>query len=302
MNVMKNPQDTLKALKPNKEYFIGIDSDGCAFDTMEIKQKECFCPNFIKFFELQKISKYARETWEFVNLYSKTRGTNRFLALIETFRLLAGRPEVEARGMELHDVSPLKEWIEKESKLGNPTLGKYAEKVNDPFIDRVYAWSLQVNHDISSMVYGMPPFPYVRESLAKITSKGDAMVVSQTPVEALEREWKENQIDKYVRLIAGQEYGTKTEHLALGAKEKYPDNKILMIGDAPGDMKAAKANGVLFFPVNPGHEEASWEKFYKEALNKFFSGEYDGEYEEKLIAEFESYLPEHPDWNTKLSS
>jgi hypothetical protein len=41
-----NPQEQLIALKPEKEFFIGIDSDGCAFDTMEIKQKECFevCP------------------------------------------------------------------------------------------------------------------------------------------------------------------------------------------------------------------------------------------------------------------
>ncbi len=297
MNQMQNPQDTLKSLKPKKEFFVGIDSDGCAFDTMEIKQKECFCPNFIRFFELQKISKYARETWEFVNLYSKTRGTNRFLAVIETFRLLSERPEVKARGMKIPDFSSLKEWTEKETKLGNPTLGKYAEKINDHFIDRVYAWSLQVNHDIGAMVYGMPPFPYVRESLAKITAKADSMVVSQTPVEALEREWKENEIDKYVRLIAGQEFGTKTEHLALGAKAKYPDDKILMIGDAPGDLKAAKANGVLFFPVNPGHEESSWELLYKEALNKFFKGEYAGDYEKKLIEEFESYLPEHPHWN-----
>lgn len=296
---MKNPQEKLQSLKPKKEFFIGIDSDGCAFDTMEIKQKECFCPNFIRFFELQKISKYARETWEFVNLYSKTRGTNRFLALIETFRLLHERPEVEARGMKLPDVSSLKKWTEEETKLGNPTLGKYAEKVDDPFIDRVYAWSLKVNQTIGEMVYGMPPFPYVRESLNKITNKADAMVVSQTPVEALEREWKENEIDKYVRLIAGQEYGTKTEHLKLGAADKYPSDKILMIGDAPGDLKAASSNGVLFYPVNPGHEEDSWERFYKESLDRFFKGNYAGDYEKQLIDEFESYLPEEPHWNTK---
>lgn len=296
MKEEKNPQDLLKDLMPSKEFFIGIDSDGCAFDTMEIKQKECFCPNFIKFFELQKISKYARETWEFVNLYSKTRGINRFLAFLETIELLGKRPEVAARGMKLPDVSSLLEWTRKESKLGNPSLGEYVKTANDAFLDKVYAWSLKVNEDIGELVYGMPPFPLVRESLEKLTMKADAMVVSQTPVEALEREWKENNIEKFVRLIAGQEYGTKTEHLALAAKAKYPDDKILMIGDAPGDLKAAKSNGVLFFPVNPGHEEASWERFYNEALDLFFDGKYSGEYEEKLINEFQSYLPEFPDW------
>jgi len=293
---MNNPQDILKNLQPQKEFFIGIDSDGCAFDTMEIKQKECFCPNFIKFFELQKISKYARETWEFTNLYSKTRGVNRFLALIEAVRLLGERPEVEARGMKLPDLSSIVKWTKEETKLGNPTLKLYAEKQNDPIITKAYQWSLKVNEDISEIVYGMPPFPFVKESLVELNKKADALVVSQTPVEALEREWKENDIDQYVRVIAGQEYGTKTEHLALAAKGKYPDNKILMIGDAPGDYKAAKANGVLFFPINPGHEEASWENFFKEALAKFFDGSYAGAYEEKLISEFNSYLPELPPW------
>ena len=69
-----------------------------------------------------------------------------------------------------------------------------------------------------------------------------------------------------------------------------------MIGDAPGDMKAAKANGVLFYPINPGHEETSWERFYNESMDKFFNKEYEGEYENTLIEEFESYLPETPPW------
>ncbi len=295
-----NPQQILKDLQPTKEFFIGIDSDGCVFDTMEIKQKECFCPNVIKYFELQKISKYARETWEFVNLYSKSRGINRFLAFLEAIQLLKDRPEVEARGMILPDTSSLLKWTKTETKLGNPTLGEFVKSSDDAFMKKVYEWSLKVNEDIEEMVYGMPPFPLFVESLEKLTQKADALVVSQTPVEALEREWKENAIDHYVRLIAGQEYGTKTEHLALAAKGKYPDDKILMIGDAPGDLKAAKSNGVLFFPINPGHEEKSWERFYKESLDMFFMGKYSGSYETKLINEFQAYLPEKPPWkNTK---
>jgi hypothetical protein len=71
---------------------------------------------------------------------------------------------------------------------------------------------------------------------------------------------------------------------------------MLMIGDAPGDMKAARANGALFYPINPGKEEASWQRFYEEALDKFVSGEYAGEYETALIKEFDAYLPEIPPW------
>ena len=69
-----------------------------------------------------------------------------------------------------------------------------------------------------------------------------------------------------------------------------------MIGDAPGDLKAARENNALFFPVNPGHEEKSWQRFYEEAMHKFLAGEYVGEYEASLIAEFETLLPEVPPW------
>ncbi|MFP4059055.1 MAG: HAD family hydrolase [Bacteroidales bacterium] len=286
----------LRNISRESDFFIGVDSDGCVFDTMEIKQKECFCPNFIRFFHLQTISKYARETWEFVNLYSKTRGLNRFLALIETVKLLEERPEVKKRGAELPDLLPLLEWTKKESKLSNLTLEEYATRVNNPLLDLTLRWSQKVNDDISNMVIGISPFPYVKESLEKIVNTSDMIVVSQTPLEALEREWEENKIDKFAKLIAGQELGTKTEHLKYAAKDKYEDDRIMMIGDAPGDLRAARDNGVLFFPVNPGHEEESWERFHNEGLNKFLNGKYKGDYERMLIEEFESYLPELPPW------
>jgi phosphoglycolate phosphatase-like HAD superfamily hydrolase len=124
----------------------------------------------------------------------------------------------------------------------------------------------------------------------------DVIVVSATPTEALVREWEEHDIDKYVEIIAGQEMGTKKEHLNYAANGRYEENCVLMVGDAPGDMKAAKANNALFYPVNPGDEEESWQRFYEEAFDKFIMGEYAGSYEEKLIAEFDRYLPERPPW------
>jgi phosphoglycolate phosphatase-like HAD superfamily hydrolase len=292
----KNPRNELTEIKPVHEFFVGIDSDGCAFDTMEIKQKECFCPNTIKYFALQSVAKYARETWEFVNLYSKHRGYNRFIALVVFFDLLSKRKDVASRNQKIPDMGPLKEWISKETKLANPVLEQYARKIKNPLMDLVLKWSENVNSDIAEMVYGISPFAFVRECLERIVKNADIMVVSQTPMEALTREWKENNIDKYIWAIAGQEYGTKAEHIRFAAKGKYPDNKILMIGDAPRDLEAAKSNGVLFYPVNPGHEEASWERLYNEALDRFFTGSYDGEYEKRLIEEFQSFMPGYPPW------
>ena len=39
--------------KRKHDYLVCIDSDGCAMDTMEIKQKECFCTALIEVFGLQ---------------------------------------------------------------------------------------------------------------------------------------------------------------------------------------------------------------------------------------------------------
>src|SRR5258708_11995603 len=89
-----DPAQRLRDFKPAKDFFVGIDSDGCVFDSMEIKHKECFAPMFIKYFHLQAVSKYARETWEFVNLYSRIRGANRFPALPRALNLLRARPTV----------------------------------------------------------------------------------------------------------------------------------------------------------------------------------------------------------------
>jgi phosphoglycolate phosphatase-like HAD superfamily hydrolase len=291
-----NPKQILIDLPVKHDFFIGFDSDGCIFDTMEIKQKECFCPNLIKYWGLQPISKYARETWEFTNLYSKNRGVNRFLALIDAFQRMNDRKEIKARNFKVPDITPLIEWTQKESKLGNPTLEKYANEIKDPIIDLTLKWSKAVNEDIEEMVFGIAPFPYVLESLQKISNKADSIVVSQTPLEALEREWKENRIDHFVNLIAGQEYGTKTEHIRFSAKDKYDNDKILMVGDAPGDLNAAVKNGILFYPVNPGKEDESWERFYKEALDKFFMGTFKGSYQDELLKEFDSLLPENPHW------
>jgi len=289
-------QQGLQGFQPQHEFFVGIDSDGCAFDTMEIKQKECFTPNTIKYWRLQAVSKYAREAVEFVNLYSRWRGTNRWPALLMVFDLLAERPEVLARKVRAPEVPTLREWVKTETKLGNPALKAEVQKTGDPILKQALAWSEAVNAAIEDMVKGIPPFPYVRESLVALSSLADIMVVSQTPGEALQREWAEHGIAKHAAAICGQEMGTKTEHLQLGAGGKYPQDQVLMLGDAMGDLTAARKNGFLFFPINPGREDASWQRFFEEGMGRFLKGTYAGEYEAGLMAEFEAMLPDRPPW------
>lgn len=286
----------MTSLEKHHDFFIGFDSDGCVFDSMEIKQKECFCPCFIKHFNLQAASKYAREVWEFVNLYSKTRGCNRFLAVQRAIALCKARKEIQDRNLQIAGTPALDAWLKEESKLGNPTLKAKVEAEGGEEMKKLLAWSVEVNERITDIVYGLPPFPGVREVLATCSDKADMIVVSQTPLEALAREWEENKIDHYLKIICGQEYGTKTEHLKYCAVGKYDLDKILMIGDAPGDQKAAEANNVLFFPIIPGREEECWAKLNEEGLNRFFNGTFAGAYEENLKREFSSALPENPSW------
>ncbi|MEI8351601.1 MAG: HAD family hydrolase [bacterium] len=278
------------------EFFIGFDSDGCIFDSMEIKQKECFCPAFIKHFGLQAASKYARETWEFVNLYSKDRGCNRFLAVEKSVELMRKRHQFIERAVKLPDTSELSAWLKVETKLGNPALKARVVASPTPEMKRLLEWSLEVNRRIEEMVFGLPPFPGVRDVLAAGAGRADMIVVSQTPLEALEREWEEAGIRPSVQMIAGQEHGTKAEHLKYAAKDHYAAGRILMVGDAPGDRKAAETNGALFFPIVPGREEQSWAELVGEGVKRFFAGSYAGDYQKRLVAEFEEALPSEPHW------
>ena len=175
-------------ITPTKEFFVGVDSDGCAFDTMELKHKECFIPNTIKYYNLQSVSKYAREAAEFVNLYSKSRGINRFPALVESLEWLQRRPEVAARNIEINVPAVLKQWIEEETKLGNPTLEAKVAATGDPDLQLALDWSVKVNDTVADMVHGVAPFPNVRESLQRLDEKADVLVCSATPNAALKQE------------------------------------------------------------------------------------------------------------------
>lgn len=289
-------QSVLKNLHPVSDYFIGIDSDGCVFDSMEVKQKEFFIPNALKHFDLFPISKILRETWEFVNLFSVYRGGNRFTSLIKVFELVNERSEIKESGFKLPDLSSLKEWVKIETRLGNATLRKYLDLNYNPDLEKVMEWSESVNNDIRRWLRDIPPFPNSIVAIREISSAVDLIIVSQTPLDALQREWEEHGLIQFVKAIAAQEHGTKTEHIALAAKGKYADDKILMIGDARGDMEAARNNGILFYPVLPGNEDKSWKRFLSESYDKFKKGEYAGAYEESLLTEFNSVLPEIPVW------
>ena len=286
----------LKNLKPSHKFFIGIDSDGCVFDTMEVKQKEFFFPNALKYFNLFPISKLLRETWEFVNLYSVHRGGNRYISIIKVFELLGEREEIKNSDCILPDLESLKEWVKSETKLGTQSLKRYFEFNRDPYLAKLVRWTDAVNSDIGEWLHKIPPFPNARRAVQMMHSKADLIIASQTPADAVTREWEENNLINYITAIAGQEHGTKSEHIEMAAKGKYPENKILMIGDAIGDLVAAEKNKILFYPIIPGNEDKCWGDFIDEGFPKFLGGTFRGAYERSLITKFKKSLPEIPPW------
>ncbi len=91
--------------------------------------------------------------------------------------------------------------------------------------------------------------------------------------------------------------GNKDEHLKhASGGGKYAKDRVLMIGDAPGDMKSAKKNDALFFPINPGDEDNSWKYLLDEGFDLFLAGKYAGKVEKDLIDKFMTFLPSVPPW------
>lgn len=298
MSPVPDAARVLADFRPEHDFFVGIDSDGCAMDAMDIKHQECFTPAYIKHWDLQPISTLARQTALFVNLGSVTRGLNRWLALRQLLDLLRDRVEVAERGVVIPDYPELTQFIDSEFPLTDKGIAAFATAYPSETIQRAIRWGEAVNAAIADMVHGCGPFPGVREAFAAMAPDVDCMTVSATPLHALQYEWTAHGLAPFMKVIAGQEMGSKAEHVEYAAKGKYPDDRILLIGDAPGDRDAAAKVHCLYYPILPGNEAGSWRRFTAEALPRFLGGTYAGAYQDGLVAEFESRLPGQVPWAT----
>ena len=288
----RSPLDGFDAVHPT---LVGIDSDGCVFDTMEVKQCRHFHPLIIAFWGLDAIAPQVRETAEFLNLRSRWRGRNRFTNLLLTFEMLARRADVAGKA-PLPPTDSLRAYCESGVPLGNPSLEEAVRATGDAALRRVLEWSVAVNDDIARRMAPVPPFRHAVEALRAMRGRSDTLVVSQTPSEALSREWRQHGIDGLVGAIAGQEAGSKTEQLLGASRGRHGKGRVLMIGDAPGDCAAAEEAGALFYPILPGREEESWKRFAETDYPRFLADELDEATLSALRSEFESLLPGTPPW------
>ncbi len=290
--ILAYTQADLLALTKVHDTLVAIDSDGCVFDTMGVKQVDCFHPEIIRLWSLEAAEPLLRECAEFVNLYSRSRGSNRFVALLKTFELFNQR----ATGVDLPIIEPLRDFVASGKPLTNPALADEVARTDDPELHRLQTWSESINEIVEEKAKNIPPFPGVREALGRMEGKSHRIICSQTPEEALVREWEEHGLRHYAEVIAGQELGTKAVHLELASRGRFAGEQILMIGDAPGDRSAAEEVGACFYPILPGGEADSWRCLVDEAYDRFLAGSYRGPYEDGLIEAFDATLPENPPW------
>ncbi len=267
-----------------KQYLVCVDSDGCAMDTMNVKHKFCFGPELLNVWALEPWRTEVLKIWDTLNLYSKTRGINRFLGLELALSTYADM------GILKEDISDLTKWVEESGELSNRALEQKAKETGSPILFKALNWSERVNDSISRLPKDDKPFPGVKEGLKAMSRQADIVVVSSANREAVEAEWTRHGLTSYLKDVMTQDMGSKARCIGLQLEEGYETSHVLMAGDAPGDLKAAEANGVFFYPILPGKEEFSWTRLRTEAFPRLIEGTYKGDYQEQLIREFQDLL------------
>ncbi|MFA7368466.1 MAG: HAD hydrolase-like protein [Kiritimatiellales bacterium] len=284
-------KDDLIHFTPKHDVLVAIDSDGCVFDSMTIKQR-IFHTGIIKFWSLEAVETEFRKVAEWTALFSPWRGLNRFELLL---RILQGVSKYISACTNPPPTDALEAFAKSGVPLSADELAKRIERTGDPELKRALEWSRSVSREIADIAE-MPVFDEVFQTLEKIRPIADSIVVSQTQEEALVREWRNAGLEKFIDVIAGAEFGSKIESLGTAMKNRHAPERTVMVGDAPGDLETARAVGCLFFPIIPGDEPSSWVELREEGLRRVFDGTFAGEYQNALIARFNAVLSETPPW------
>lgn len=265
----------------DKEHFlVCVDSDGCAMDTMDRKHKTCFGPLFVKEWGLEAWQDQLLERWNHINLYSMSRGINRFLALGKVLE------EVQDNCCPVEGLEELKLWLAQADRLSEAGLEAVLARNESVCLRRALDWSRKVNEAIAQIRdEEKMPFAGVREGLMAAKEFAVLAVVSSANREAVMDEWQYWGLTEYVDEVMTQDMGSKAACIHRLLEQGYQPERVLMVGDAPGDLEAARKNGVHFFPILVGKEDESWARLRKEGLVRFRDGTY-GELEQVMTREF----------------
>lgn len=240
---------TLHEFTKTKPFLLCVDSDGCAMDTMNIKHFRCFGPCFADEWGLGAGRDAALKRWNEINLFSMTRGINRFLGLAHILTELF--PDDK-------DVAAFAQWANNSKELSERAVEAHAAE--NPVFLKALSWSRAVNKAIGALSDDeKTAFGGVRDVLEEAHKSFDIAVVSSANYAAVEEEWSRCGLLAHVDVLTTQQDGSKSHCIAELLKKGYAPKSAVMCGDAPGDEKAANENGVLFYPILVRSEEASWE-------------------------------------------
>ena len=272
----------LQSFKKNKEFLVCIDSDGCAIDSMNIKHFNCFGPRMIDEWNLRQWAGEILESWNYVNLFSMTRGINRFKGLLVALR------EIDERYVKIEGLDRFAEWVETTNELSNNSLSRAIEANPDGVcLRKALSWSNMVNESIKKLPEEeVVPFGMVKEALVFAHEKADIAIVSSANLGAIMDEWERHDLLPHVDLVLAQNAGTKAYCIQELLKKGYDPSKVVMCGDAPGDMDAAKVNGVFYYPIKVNFEKESWTEFIDVGFGKLLDGSFGGDYQSEKIDEF----------------
>lgn len=272
----------LESYRKRKDFLICVDSDGCAMDTMDLKHIRCFGPCMVEEWGLEEWKEPILERWNVINLYSETRGINRFKGLAKMLL------EIQEKYTMIEDLDSLVKWVDESPELSNAALAKAIRAAGGSVgLQKALSWSMRVNQKIDILSFDVKkPFDGVKEALLRAHEKADIAIVSSANQQAVEEEWGLYGLTRHVDILLSQEAGSKAFCIGELLKKGYDPEKVLMTGDAPGDLDAAVKNGVLFYPICVRHEKESWEEFDKEGVPRLINGSYQGEYQEKKTKEF----------------
>ncbi len=274
--------NTIDTFKKNHDYIVCIDSDGTAIDAMNVKHKKCHGPSFIDIWGLDAHRDEIQKMWDEINLYSKDRGVNRFIALVKILKRIDG-VYLDAK----EDIAVLESWIMNTKGLSNKFLKEEIAKTDNETLKKALAWSELLNKRISELTFeDKPPFDGVKECLAYIKESADIAIVSSSNFEAISSEWDYYGLLDYVDVLTSQEVGTKGQCIARLIKLGYDPEKILMMGDAYPDTEASQANGVWYYPIMTNREKESWNNLKDKYFAIFKNGNY-RDVQAKLLTDFE---------------
>lgn len=278
MNVFEN-------FTKKKEFLICIDSDGCAMDTMDIKHIKCFGPCMVTEWHLEEWQEPILKRWNEINLYTLTRGINRFKALAMALK------EINEQYCSIEDLDSLENWVNTADELSNASVEKTAKETGSVSLEKALNWSKAVNESITKLPDDFKkPFGGVKEAIEAAHEKADIAIVSSANREAVAEEWERYGLMESVDIVLTQDIGSKAFCIGEMLKLGYEADKVLMVGDAVGDRQAAEKNGVLYYPILVKKENESWKLFLDEAADKFIAQEYKGAYQDELLTAFEKNL------------